>query len=166
MERARTVTNHGRAITIGLSVILAASVFLPNGSYRSGSAVVSINALAAPFEDYGSTEFAIGVIVMLIVGALWATRWRPQHSEFGTVAAYAGILGLILPDLWLRNSMTVTDGTGSRRVDVNVEWGFWLNISIVVVLLVVSSFFLWSEHRSHPTSRAVRGPRPSDRRFL
>ena len=87
MERAPTVINNGRAITIGLSVVLAASVFLPNGSYRSGSAVVSINALAAPFEDYGSTEFGIGVIVMLIVGALWATRWRPQHSEFGTVAA-------------------------------------------------------------------------------
>lgn len=143
------MVNYGRAVTISLIVVLAASVFLPNGSYRLGGAVVSINALAAPFKDYGTSELGVGVIAVLIIGVLWFTRRRHQKSEYGTMFAYAGILGLILPDLWLRNTMTVTDGTRSRTVDVKFEYGYWLNISIVVVLLAVSSFVLWNERHEH-----------------
>jgi hypothetical protein len=157
MKHVRTAVDYGHSVTISLVVVLAASVFLPNGSYRSGGAVVSINALAAPFKDYGSSELGVGVIAVLIFGVLLFTRRRPQRSEYGTVLVYAGILGLILPDLWLRNSMTVTEGTRSRTVDVTFEYGYWINFSIVVVLLSVSSFFLWNERREHLLTKEVRG---------
>jgi len=150
MERSRTV-NYGRALTLGLSVALALGVFLPNGSYRIGRDVVLLNALSAPFNDYGSSELGVGVIVLLVMGALWATRWRPKQSELGTVIAYAGILGLILPDLWLRNATTVTNGTHARTLNVRFEYGFWVNLSAVVVLLSASSILLLQERHSRTT---------------
>ncbi|HEV3188305.1 MAG TPA: hypothetical protein VGZ04_09720 [Acidimicrobiales bacterium] len=151
MERSRTA-KYGRALTLSLSVALALGVFLPNGSYRISGNVVLLNALSAPFSDYGSSELGVGVIVLVVVGALWATRRRPKQSELGAVIAYAGILGLILPDLWLRNTTTVTNGAHARTMNVSFVYGFWINLSVVVLLVTVSSLLVVQERNSRPAS--------------
>ncbi|MHB8380075.1 MAG: hypothetical protein ACYDB2_09215 [Acidimicrobiales bacterium] len=150
MQRSGSVVHYGRTVTLSLSVVLAATVSLPNGSYRLGRTLVSVDALSPPFSDYGSSELAIGVVVVLVIGGLWATRRRPKQSDFGTVVVYAGILGLILPDLWLRNTLTLSAGAASRTVGVQVAYGYWLNLSIVLAVVAVSAFVVWNERRQHP----------------
>jgi hypothetical protein len=72
----------------------------------------------------------------------------PRFPGRFTVVVYAGILGLILPDLWLRNTTTVTTGAHARTFGVGFEYGFWANLALVLALLTVSSLLTLQERSS------------------
>ncbi len=147
MLRVRSPDTYGRALTLCAILLLAASVFLPNGSYKGAGGLVSINALSAPFFDYGITELGVGVVAVLSVAAVWVRRRRPHQSALGTFIVFAGVLGLLLPDLWLRTTLTLTAGATSRTVPVTLALGFWLNLSTVLVIVLISSVAMLSQPR-------------------
>jgi len=147
--RVVAAVKYGRPAVFGLSWILAAVVFLPNGSYSSGSSVVHLNALSSPFVDYGGYEVGVVVVVALLTVIVLLRGWRlPRQSAWGFVFGYAGVLGFILPDLWTRNAISVLNNLKYHDFSVKLQYGFWLNLSLIATLLIISSVVLLNESRS------------------
>ena len=146
--RQSAVVRYGRSAVIALALILVAVDFLPNGSYQSGGSIVRINAMSSPFVDYGGTEIGVVIVVAFLALLAWASHWRGvPWSAWGSVAVVAGLLGTLLPDLWTRNTISVLKGLGHQVLSVKLQYGFWLNLSLVLTILLVSSFVLWNEPR-------------------
>jgi di/tricarboxylate transporter len=146
--RLSAVVKYGRIAVVALGFILVAVVFLPNGSYWSGSSVAHINALSSPFVDYGGTEIGVVVVVAFLALIVWARRWRTvRTSAWGSVFVCAGLLGTLLPDSWTRNTISVSKGVRHQVIGVRLQYGFWLNLSLVATLFVISSIVLWNETR-------------------
>ena len=146
--RPSAVVKYGRIAVVTLGLTLGAVTFLPNGSYMSGRSVMRINALSSPFSDYGVVEIGIVVVVILLTLLTWARQWREvRKSAWGSVFICAGLLGTLLPDLWRHNTISVSQGVGHQFVAVTLQYGFWINLSLVVTLLIISSIVLWNEPR-------------------
>ncbi len=154
--RLSAVVRYGRIAVVTLGLILVAVDFLPNGSYWTGGSVVHINALSSPFGDYGVTEVCIVAVVAVLTFLTWAWhRRRARKSAWGSVFVCAGLLGILLPDLWTRNTISVSKGAGYHVIGVKLQYGFWLNLSLVAILFIISSAVLWNEPR---TSRQAGYP--------
>jgi hypothetical protein len=146
--RLSAVVKYGGIAVVGLSLILVAVVFLPNGSYWSDNSVVHINALSSPFDDYGGTEVGVVIVVALLTFLTWVRHWRGvRKSVWGAVFVCAGLLGTLLPDLWTRNTISISKGVGHQVIGVKLQYGFWLNLSLVATLFIISSVVLWNEPR-------------------
>lgn len=152
--RPSAVVKYGRIAIITLGLTLGVVTFLPNGSYMSGRSVMRINALSSPFSDYGVVEISIVVVVILLTLLTWARQWREvRKSAWGSVFICAGLLGTLLPDLWRRNTVFVSQDVGHQAIAVTLQYGFWINLSLVVTLLIISSIVLWNEPRLNRQAR-------------
>ncbi len=142
---------YGQIAMVTLDLVLGAVTFLPNGSYISGRSVTRINALSSPFSDYGVVEIGIVIIVILLTLLTRDKQWRGgRTSTWGSVFVCAGLLGTLLPDLWMPNTISVSPGAEHHIITVTLQYGFWINLSLVVTLSLISSIVLWNEPRSNP----------------
>ncbi len=144
--RPFALVTYGRIAIVALGLTLGTIVFLPNGSYISGRSVVRINALSSPFSDYGVVEISVVVVVVLLTLLTWARQSRGGRiSAWGSVFVCAGLLGILLPDMWQRNIISVPQGVGYKDIAVKLQYGFWMNLTLVATVLVISSIVLWNE---------------------
>ncbi len=146
------MVKYGRIAIVALGLTLSTIVFLPNGSYIWGRSVVRINALSSPFSDYGIVEVSVVVVMVMLTLLTWARQSRGGRiSAWGSVYVCAGLLGILLPDMWQRNIISLPQGGGYKDIAVKLQYGFWMNLTLVATALVISSIVLWNEPRpDHP----------------
>ena len=127
-----------------------------------GRSVMRINALSSPFSDYGVVEIGVVIIVILLTLLTRDEQWRGgRTSAWGSVFFCAGLLGALLPDLWMRNTISVSHGVEHQIIAVTLQYGFWINLSLVVTLLIISSIVLWNEPRSNGQAKLGNADAPN-----
>ena len=130
-----------------------AVVFLPNGAYASGRSTIHVNALSSPFSDYGFSEVVLTALMFALPTLERVRRRRGLGpSPWALVFVVAGVLGSLLPDSWLQNTISIVrDGT-RETIAVQLQYGYWLNLALVAAILAISVALLWRD--PHVTRRA------------
>ena len=139
-----------RQLTVsGLRVALAATVFLPMGEYHVAHRLIRVNALSNTFGDFGIAQLTFGAFVVIEELAFVRSRFRQRGYSLAVFSM--GLVGLVLPDIWTRNVVTVFRGTAETKAPVRLAAGFWFNLVAVVLLCVSSLVLVLVEHSPRST---------------